>query len=76
VAGKEVTLVAAEVHRVHQPLAQAHHLLQLCLYPVQCHVVHRRTHVLGQLIHLPSCVVLSRSDGMLVQRNFSECDLI
>jgi hypothetical protein len=41
VAGKEVTLVTAEVHRVHQPQAQAHHLLQLCPYPVQRHVVHR-----------------------------------
>ena len=75
-AGKEVTLVAVEVHRVHDPLAQAHHLLQLCPYPVQRHVVHRRAHVLGQVVHLPSCVVLSRSDGLLVQRNFSECDLI
>jgi hypothetical protein len=75
VAGKEVTLVIAEVHRVHQPQAQAHHLLQLCLYPVQRHVVHRRAHVLGQLVHLLSYVVLSRSDRLLVQRNFSECDL-
>jgi hypothetical protein len=51
VAGKEVTLVAAEVHHVHQPLAHAHHLLQLCLYTVQRHVVHRQAHVLGQLVH-------------------------
>jgi hypothetical protein len=35
VAGKEVTLVAAEVHRLRDPLAQAHHLLQLYPYPVQ-----------------------------------------
>jgi hypothetical protein len=41
VAGKEVTLVAAEVHRVHDSLGQGHHLLQLCPYPVQRHVVHR-----------------------------------
>jgi hypothetical protein len=32
--------------------------------------------VLGQVVHLPSCVILSRLDGLLVQRNFSECDLI
>jgi hypothetical protein len=72
VAWKEVPLVAPEVHRVHQPLAQAHQLLQLCLYPVQHHVVHRRAHVLGQ----QSCVVLSRSDGLLVERNFNDCDLV
>jgi hypothetical protein len=66
VAGKEVTLVVAEVHRVHDPLAQARHLLQLCPYPVQRHVVHRRAHVLGQVVHLPSCVVLSRSNKLLV----------
>jgi hypothetical protein len=76
VARKEVTLVAAEVHRAHDPLAQAYHLLQLCSYPVQHHVIHRRAHMLGQVVHLPSCVVLSRSDGLSVQRNFSECDLI
>jgi hypothetical protein len=67
VAGKEVTLVAAEVHRLHDPLAQSHHLLQLYPYPVQRQLVHRRAHVLGQVVHLSSCVVLSRSDGLLVQ---------
>jgi hypothetical protein len=76
VAGKEVTLVVAEVHRVHDPLAQAHHLLQLCPYPIQRHVVHHRAHVLGQVVHLMSCVILSRSDELLVQQNFSGCDLI
>jgi hypothetical protein len=55
VAGKEVTLVAAEAHRVHQPLAQAYHLLHLCPYPVERQVVHCRAHALGQLVHLPSC---------------------
>jgi hypothetical protein len=73
VAGKEVTLVPAEVHRVHDLLARAHHLR---LYLVQRHVVHRRAHVLGQVVHLSSYVVLSRSDGLLVLQNFSECDLI
>jgi hypothetical protein len=58
-----------------KPPAQAHHLLHLCPYPVQHHVFHRRAHMLGQQVHLPSCVVLSRSDKLLVQRNFSECDL-
>jgi hypothetical protein len=67
VAGKKVTLVAAEVRSLHDSLAQAHHLLQLCLYPVQRQLVHRRSHVLGQVVHLASCVVLSRSDGLLVQ---------
>jgi hypothetical protein len=80
VAGKEVTLVTAEVHRLHDPLAQAHHLShhlpQLCPYPVQRQLVHLRAHVLGQVVHLPSFVVLSRSYGLLVQRNFSGCDLI
>jgi hypothetical protein len=33
-------------------------------------VVHHRAHVLGLLVHLLRCVVL------LVQQNFSECDLI
>jgi hypothetical protein len=32
VVWKEIPLVAAEVHHVHQPLAQAHHLLQLYPY--------------------------------------------
>jgi hypothetical protein len=76
VAGKEVTLIAAEVHHLHDPLAQAHHLLQLCPYPVQRQQVHHRAHVLGQVVHLASYVVVSRSDGLLLQRNFSECDLI
>jgi hypothetical protein len=76
VAWKVVPLVTSEVHRVHQPLAQDHHLLQLCPYPIQRHVVHRRAHMLGQQVHIPSRVILSRSDGLLVQRNFSECDLI
>jgi hypothetical protein len=73
--GRRYPSSSREVHRVHQSLAQAHHLLQLCLYPVQRHVVHRRAHVLGQVVHLSSCVVLSRSDELLVQRNFSEFDL-
>jgi hypothetical protein len=47
VVGKEITLVAAEVHRVHDPLAQTHHLLKLCPYPIQRHMVHGRAHVLG-----------------------------
>jgi hypothetical protein len=34
VAGKEVTLVIAEVHYVHDPLAHTHHLLQLCPYSI------------------------------------------
>jgi hypothetical protein len=34
VAGKEVTLVVTEVHHLHDPLAQSHHLLQLCPYLV------------------------------------------
>jgi hypothetical protein len=54
VAGKEVTLVAAEVHRLHDPMAKAHHLLQLCPYPVQRQLVHRRAHVLGYVVHLLS----------------------
>jgi hypothetical protein len=32
--------------------------------------------VLGQVVHLASYVVVSRSDGLLLQQNFSECDLI
>jgi hypothetical protein len=76
VAEKEVTLVIVEVHRLHDPPAQAHHLLQLCLYPIQQQLVHRRAPVLGQVVHLPSRVVQSRSDRLLVQQNFSECDLI
>jgi hypothetical protein len=39
-------------------------------------LVHRRAQVLGQVVHLPSFVILPRPDGLLVQRNFSECDLI
>jgi hypothetical protein len=68
VAWKEVPIVVAEVHRVHQPLAQTHHLLQLRPYPIQCHVVHRRAHVLGQQVHIPSGVILSTSDGLLVTK--------
>jgi hypothetical protein len=71
VAGKEVTLVAAEVHRLHDPLARAHHLLQLCPYLVQQHLVRRRAHVLGQVVLLSSCVVLSKTDELLVQRNLA-----
>jgi hypothetical protein len=67
VVRKEVTLVAAEVHRVHDPLAHTHHLLKLCPYPVQRHMVHGRAHVLSQVVHLPSYVVLSRSNRLLVQ---------
>jgi hypothetical protein len=65
-----------ESSRLHDPLAPAHHLLQLCPYPVQRQLVYHGARVLGQVVHFPSCVVLLRSDGLLAQRNFSECHLI